>query len=845
MSFRTATILVVIILTTLPILALAAEPSASGTTGAEQAVAPDAAEAIPTLKQVTVVGQAEDVLTGSNTLDREQLERLPAKNGSINEAISVLPGIQLPEENKTSVKGGEILPPNVSLSGGTVYQNNFQVDGFSNNSLLDPMADDPTGSSNVPGHPQAMLLPISLLDEIEVYRYNIPAAYGSFTGGVVDATIRKPQPAFFGEINYRTTRDNWTKFHIDEELQDEFDNSINQTYQPRFTKQDAGFLLNTPLSSNVSLLTSYQIYHSKIALHHLNESKDQERRNETFLAKLAWEIDQSTSLSGSVNYSPYQGDYFYINSKDSDFSIEGGGWQTDLTFEKALPSGRLTVKGAAKGSRNTRKAPQNLYIWLSEIDGSPSSKPWGSEVGTGLKSYEGSVGSLEKEQTGLELETEFSADPLLLGETTHQINAGLHFEYVRGEVKRDLAQSQYNWSSKNANPDAVCNPADPACINEEQLFLSRTYWPEESSSAKINLFDLYVEDNISWRKLEVRPGLRISYDDFMRNTNVAPRLAASFDLFGNGGTLLVGGWNRYYGNTLLSYKLREAGPNNVYQTRLPTCPADESGVNVCEWPDYETPSTLYRYSEAKTPYSDETVLGVDQRLFEGRLKLTWVKREGRDEYAREITDQQDDGKKYYQLTNNGESQHDEYTLEWQRQWRDHFLAFNATYQESTRSNESYIDSFYGDRYLVEPVWYEGGYIDRAELPRLDFSRPWIINLTYSAQLPWRGVTFTNVTRYRSGYEGIDSLSKDEKDAAGLPLAQLAYKKARFPEAWTFDWKLGWELAIFKGQTLTTTLEINNVFNEKARIGDGTTVSDTDPESYELGRQFWLGMTYKF
>lgn len=835
-------------LTMLPTLTLAVEPSVSGEAGVEQAATPDAAEDIPTLKQVTVVGQAEDALTGSNTLKRELLEHLPAKNGSINEAISILPGVQLPEENRASIQGGEILPPNVSLSGGTVYQNNFQIDGFSNNSLLDPMADDPTSSSNVPGHPQAMFLPINLVGEIKVYRYNIPAAYGSFTGGVVDATIRKPEPSFFGEINYRTTRDQWTEFHVDDELQNEFDNAINQSYQPKFTKQDAGFFLNTPLNSNISLLTSYQVNHSKIPLHHLNERKDQQRRNETFLAKLAWEIDQSTSLSGSLQYSPYQGDYFYKYSKDSDFSIEGGGWQADLTFEKELPSGRLSIQGAAKGSRNTREAPQDLYIWLSEIDGSPSSKPWGSEVGAGLKSYEGSVGSLEKEQTGLELKTEFSAEPLSLGETTHQMNAGLHFENVRGEVKRDLAQSQYNWSSKNANPDIVCNPADAACINGEQVFLSRTYWPEESSSARINLFDLFVEDTVNWRKLEVRPGLRISYDDFMNNTNVAPRLAASFDLFGNGGTLLVGGWNRYYGSTLLSYKLREAGPNLDSQTRALVC-VDEAGVNVCrpeDWPSVaELPSTLYRYSEAETPYSDETVLGIDQRLFEGRLKLTWVQREGRDEYAREITDQQDDGKKYYQLTNNGESQHDEYTLEWERQWREHFLAINATYQESTRSNESYDDNFYGDRYLVEPVWYEGDYIDRAELPRIDFSRPWIINLTYSARLPWRGVTFTNVTRYRSGYDGIDSLSKEEKNAVDLPLTQLAYKDARFPEAWTFDWKFGWELALYKDQALTTTLEINNVFNEKVRIGDGTTVSDTDPASYEIGRQFWLGMTYTF
>ena len=141
------------------------------------------------------------------------------------------------------------------------------------------------------------------------------------------------------------------------------------------------------------------------------------------------------------------------------------------------------------------------------------------------------------------------------------------------------------------------------------------------------------------------------------------------------------------------------------------------------------------------------------------------------------------------------------------------------------------------------MWYEGDYIDKAELPREDFSRPWVANLVYTARLP-RGLSFTNVTRYRSGYEGLDRLSSDEKAAHNVTTS-LGYKKAHFPSAWTFDWKFDWEVPIYKDQTLIASLEINNVFNEKVRIGDGGTVSDTDPANYELGRQFWLGMTYKF
>ena len=183
------------------------------------------ADEVPTLEQVTVVGHVEAPLTGSNKLNRDLLDALPAKNGSINEAISILPGVQMPEQGRASTQGGEILPPNLSISGSKTYENNLIVDGINNNSLLSQLNNDPTSFQFVPGHPQAMSLDTSLLEEIKVYRYNIPVSYGNFTGGVVDSTTRHPDPVFWGEINYRSTRDEWTDFHIDRELREDFENS--------------------------------------------------------------------------------------------------------------------------------------------------------------------------------------------------------------------------------------------------------------------------------------------------------------------------------------------------------------------------------------------------------------------------------------------------------------------------------------------------------------------------------------------------------------------------------------------------------------------------------------------
>lgn len=80
---------------------------------------------MPTLEQVTVVGQAEDLLTGSSQLSGETLQQLPRKNSSLTETITVLPRVQIGEGQRTSENAGEILPPRISISGGRAYENNI------------------------------------------------------------------------------------------------------------------------------------------------------------------------------------------------------------------------------------------------------------------------------------------------------------------------------------------------------------------------------------------------------------------------------------------------------------------------------------------------------------------------------------------------------------------------------------------------------------------------------------------------------------------------------------------------------------------------------------------------
>ena len=68
---------------------------------------------------------------------------------------------------------------------------------------------------------------------------------------------------------------------------------------------------------------------------------------------------------------------------------------------------------------------------------------------------------------------------------------------------------------------------------------------------------LYLQDEMRYKRLTVRPGVRIDGDDYMKQTTVAPRLAIELDVFGDSKTRITGGANRYYGRNLYTYRLRD------------------------------------------------------------------------------------------------------------------------------------------------------------------------------------------------------------------------------------------------------------------------------------------------
>ena len=348
--------------------------------------------AAPVLPPVTVIGRLANPATGKSGIGAGMIGKLPLGNGTLGDLLTIFPDVQAAEDARSSLAGGEILPPPFSISGGRPYENQVAVDGAGGNSLLDPAADNPLGLNEVPGHPQELFPQADLLESVTVYDSNIPAEFGGFTGGVVDARTRRAGPQPGGRLYHRTTRSGWTKFHVDAGKRYAFAHSGNYDRQPRFEKYEAGIDFDLPLRSGVALLASYRVIDADIPLRHLGGSRSQSRRLENFLVKASSPVGADGLLELSFLHTPYRADYFIPQTRSSDFTVQGGGYQGSLAWSGSLGSGEGRLLAGYRASENSREAPADFRQWAAT-----DNHPWGRLIGSEF-SAEGGRGSLDREQ---------------------------------------------------------------------------------------------------------------------------------------------------------------------------------------------------------------------------------------------------------------------------------------------------------------------------------------------------------------------------------------------------------------------------------------------------------------
>ena len=761
-------------------------------------------------------------ITGMTIIDKQMIEALPTRNGSVNEIIGIVPGVQYSEESLSSFTGGEITPPAVSISGSRIYDNNYTIDGVNNNNPLDPAFDSISNTYKLPGYQQMHFLTQEIIEQVTVYNSNIPAAFGGFTGGQIDTVTISPSADFWGRVNYRTTSDHWTKFHVHPLNKEKFDDSNYSDKQPSFRKQNFGMTLNTPLGIDTGLITSYQQLHSKIPLQHLDKSKDQSRKQEIFFTKLEHYFANNLNISLTALYTPTSENHFSRDFKESGYTLKSRNYSLYGKVDKQFSSCQLNVIFGYNRQKITRKAPTDRFFW------SPTTATIDWDSGK-----EGGSGDLKTGQREFNLKPELSFNTLNWRQTSHKFKLGGEVTHSRQYYHRPKT-SFYYYKPQTTGP-INCQPNDIACIENEQYLTKRTQYSKTDTDANMTDVAAFIQDFIVWKRLEIIPGVRISYDDFSKNTNVAPRLATSLDVFGDQSTTLFAGLNRYYSGTLLTHALYE-DIEIINQVR---------NDNNSDWENAARRPVTFRYETGnlKTPYSDELTLGIIQKVLGGELKFQYLKKKNKDEIARSrVVDPAHIQPDTYLINNLGRSEYESYQLSWQRSWVNHFLEINATWQETTTSHDNYTESLDADD-VERTIWYKGKELHYYEIPRNDFNRPTIANLIYTYSLP-HGITFTNTTKYRGGYWRLWNTRerKPSETNPGQSPDPYVYKKVKNHRSTTFDWRFSCRIPEHFKQDIVLSLDLLNVFDHKEKMGYQT---GNYGYNYELGRQLWAGLALNF
>ncbi|SEO57757.1 TonB-dependent receptor plug domain-containing protein [Aquisalimonas asiatica] len=772
---------------------------------------------------------------GSYRINRRDLDEFGAASGDFTSILGQLPNIQFSEDRRDPDRLHDLRPDSVSISGGRFYENAFRVDGLGINNQLDPVSDNPNAISDVPGHEQTLFIDADLIESIDVYDSNVPAAYGRFTGGVVDIDTRRAGREPETSLGYNTTRSDWVNYRVFTPESDDTEEGIPPTppEPAEFKRERLTARHERPVGEASSIVVSGAGSRSSTPEVTLGESRAQTQENVNLLGKFSTPVTEATYADMQAAVAPFRSEQFITNARDSDFTIRGGGANASLGLDTVFDEGtELDTRLSARYSENSRRAPTDFFNWART-----RSRNWGN-LGGIATSNQGGFGDLDKEQFALGLSLRARTPTReLLGQRV-RFDYGAEVQHSRLHFTRP--ETLFVYQDARVNPDVECRGRSEDCVDGEQYFRQRTRYPADDVSVGLTETAAFGEATFPVGALDLTLGLRYDYNDFLGNHDFGWRTRAGYDVFGNDHTVLIAGLNRYYSGALLTYRLREAREPWTREFRGAT----QNVVN--DW-ERDTGAGQLRFEgrDVDTPYSDERTIGVRQRVLGGVASLNYVRRDNRDEFAQQEEDEtRPDGTRARFLTNEGRSRYESFSFSWRRQWGRTTLGISATYSESESSNATFDDAVEEAR-QSEFVFYKGEPIRRSRLSvlRQDFNRP-ITGSVSIARTCMDRLRLSLVTRYRGRFTNVVETGSTETvtvDEGGIQRERelTVYAETEQPPTLISDLSVNYSVNLADRARLGLEAEVGNVFNSRTH----TVASGRG--GIETGRTFWLGANVTF
>ena len=789
------------------------------------------------------------VFQGEQTIDRHMIESLPSGNGDITSLLRTNPNVQFDNNQQSSKTPGEIAPATISINGARPWQNLFIVDGMSMNNDLDP------GGTNddfdeMPGRSQGLALDTDLLEDIKVYDSNVPVEFGGFNGGVVQANTRDPRTDFHGKLSVQMSRSEWTRYHLNEDDPDleNFKAGFGNSSQPDFKKLITRATLEGHLSENFGLMGSFsrkdstmptRVFAVSNQTDTANMTEVQTRRIDNYFLKAVWQVNEDWKLDVSLTHAPETAKTFGPSAIFSAREMEAGGDSLSTRLVWNAPMARVE-QNLSWSKLNTSRYSDSDYMifWRTS-----TTKNWS----TSGAATEGGFGDLEETQKSLAYKLKADWNSFNWLGVNHALQTGLELSQNTASYERNTPYNSYTVAeaSSCAGNDPFCSMGPVLIEGWDGQYAKKRTLSQGKTSFDTRTWALYLQDEMRYKRLTVRPGVRIDGDDYMKQTTVAPRLAIELDVFGDSKTRITGGANRYYGRNLYTYRLRDgvAAMGTEY-TRT---------GQTSDWVLNKRVANDSKFNQLKVPYDDELTLGLSHVQWNTEFAVKYVKRMGREQVSRawgsQIGEPSEDigtlATNYYTYYNGGKSDADIYTLT--------ITPLQAFTLGSTRTSGQFamdwskihntgLSSYtanIGATYVEDPtIQYDGKFMKYSDMPAANYNRPWTARLTTVTEIEPLHITWSNFLRYRDGYRRIAATGKkiqhEGKDA-------YIWAETPFSGALTWDTRVAWELPTAKDQAVFVNLDVTNLLDKK--IVGATETSGL--ATYEVGRQFMLEVGYKF
>lgn len=763
------------------------------------------------LPEIVVYGDNNKSLSSVKTLSSDEISKTPTSNGNITDYLRSNPHIRYENSDQNGFQRGEIKPENISINGADPNQTAYFVDNVNiNNDLAIDNSIFDGAMQVVPGisHTQAYFFDATMLSKVEVQDSNISASLGGFMGGAVIAKTKQYSGTDSIKLKYRTTNSSWAKMEAGDSVQKILkqvrpDNSGAAELQPKYNKQTFNILAEKRLNDNLGMVFGYSRRTSSIEQNRLIgfdeksnnkaqlDKQNHQRLSDNLLLNLNWTPQEKERIELGLRYSNYKELKYFKENIGNNVSDYHQALGTTLAWVHSFDSGVWTNTLAYDRFKDKRKSSSNNVETTSVSD----------DDGELLYNFEkGGYGNSRLTQDNLHFSTEYVMEPFNLGSTEHSISIGSIYQATKYQFYRP----------QDVHSKIILSTLKSDGTMEDPPISTESYTSKGRVKTSYQNIAIYAEDLIKWRKFELRPGIRIERDDYLKNNNLAPRFVARYRPWDNTGFTL--GLNRYYGRSFASLKLA----NRILK------------INDDSTRQHQN------FSSLKTPYADELSLSFDQNMGNLALKLGYIHRDNKNR----IMLKKESAKSFY--INGHNFGVDIYT-------------FQLNNIEPWKLGKTYWTTSLGFDWLNtkradvsnefnpnDPVYLDGKLMTRSQmLQQVNSStEDWITRLGIDMEMPDYNITWSNKVYMKAPIRSYEELDSDNNDISRF----RSYHYGRHTQ---WDSSIRWQPTIRGKHSVYLQVDILNVLN-KTRKNKVTTISTSDEYGvYTPGREFWLEVGYQF